>query len=168
MNNKLLTTIAILSPLLLSGCGSAEDDLHEWMASEAVKLKGQVAPLPAVSPFTPIAYVGRSVPDPFAPKKITKVAANAPDAQRRKDFLETFPIDQLAIVGTIKRKGTLWGLVRAPDGVISMVKDGDYIGQNFGQITTIKYSGVKIKESVLDPQGEWVMRDVELPVLNAK
>lgn len=162
------TKIAILmafSPLILVGCSASNDDLQTWMDDQGKTLKGVVTPLPTVAPFTPISYIGRDLPDPFAPKKSTKVAQNAPDSKRKKDFLESFPLDRLSMVGTIARKGFLWGLIKAPDGTISMVKAGDYLGPNFGKITTINATALHMKEAVLDPQGDWVERDVDLMVL---
>ena len=134
------------------------------MRVQGTQLKGQVTPLPPVSPFVPVQYAGRDMPDPFAPKRVTKASANAPDAKRKKDFLESFPLDRLTVVGTIQRKGGLWGLVQSPDGVVSMVKAGDYLGQNFGQVVAVTPAAVKLKEAVLDPQGEWSTREVDLPV----
>jgi type IV pilus assembly protein PilP len=168
MNKNL---IALTLPIVvgLVGCSNANDDLQTWMKNESGNMKGQVTPLPPVTPFTPVGYIGREIGDPFAPKKnSTKVTSSAPDAKRKKDFLESFSLDRLLLVGTIKRQGILWGLVKAPDGTVSMVKNGDYMGQNFGKITTVKDTGLQIKESVLDPQGDWLDRQVDFTITSAK
>lgn len=161
MKTTTFALLTIASALALSGCSSSNDDLQKWMVDEARLMKGQVTPLPPVYPFTAVAYIGKELPDPFGPKKSSKASSNAPDAKRKKDFLESFPLDRLAVVGAIKRSGMLWGLVRAPDGTVTMVKTGDYIGQNFGKITEVRDSGLHIRESVLDPQGDWSDRDVD-------
>jgi type IV pilus assembly protein PilP len=168
MNKHLLVSLAMAAPLLLGGCGPSEDDLQEWMRAETAQLKGKVSPLPPVSPFVPVSYFGRDMSDPFAPKRVTKLSANAPDAKRKKDFLESFPLDRLVVVGTIQRKGAQWGLIKTPDGVISMVRTGDYLGQNFGQVVAVTPAGIKLKEAVLDPQGEWASREFQLDVLTAR
>lgn len=160
---RLATAIAMIgSTFILTGCLSNNDDLEEWMKHEAEQMKGKVTPLPAVKPFTPIEYIGREMNDPFAPKRVSKTTANAPDEKRKKEFLESFPLDRLIMVGTIKKKGELWALIQAPDYTISMVKPGDYLGQNFGKVNAVKDNALRIKESVLDPQGDWAEREIDL------
>lgn len=161
---RALTLSAIT--LLIAGCGSPTDDLSEWMRSSSSSMRGQVTPLPPVAPFTPVSYIGNGMSDPFAPKKNVR-AVSTPDSTRKKEFLETFPLDKLMVVGTIQRKGILWGLVKAPDGTITMVKPGNYMGQNFGKVVSVKYSAVVLREAVLDPQGEWSERDVPMEVINS-
>lgn len=159
--------LVLASSLALTACSSSSDDLQTWMKDQAHLMKGQVTPLPPVYPFNPITYIGKEMSDPFAPKKSIKIANNAPDSTRKKDFLESFSMERLTVVGAIKRNGQLWGLVRAPDGTVTMVKPGDYIGQNFGKIMEIRDNGIHIKESVLDPQGDWTDREVDLGVAAA-
>lgn len=163
MNKLLLAIMAVAASALLSGCGSGTDDLQEWMNTESSKLKGQVPPLPPVTPFKPLAYVGAEMGDPFAPKKAVRGASsNAPDQARKKEFLETYPLDQIQMVGTILRNGVQWGLVRSPDSNINMVRVGNYMGQNFGKIIGISEASVKLKETVQDAQGEWAEREVSV------
>lgn len=165
------TLIVLAMPLagVLAGCSSSNDDLQTWMKTESQGMKGLVTPLPPVAPFTPVAYIGRDLGDPFAPKKSsTKVTSSAPDSKRKKEYLESFSLDRLLLVGTIKRQGVLWGLIKAPDGTVSMVKNGDYMGQNLGKIVAVKDVGLQLQESVLDPQGDWIDRQVEFGITAAK
>lgn len=165
MNKLSLGILAIAASALLSGCGSSTDDLQEWMNVEGSKLKGQVPPLPPVAPFKPLAYVGAEMGDPFAPKKAVRGgSANAPDQARKKEFLESYPLDQIQMVGTIFRHGVQWGLVRSPDNNINMVRAGNYMGQNFGKIVGISDASVKLKETVQDAQGEWAEREVAIEI----
>lgn len=159
-----LPVLIIFLPLLLIGCSSSNDNLDQWMQTEGSNLKGAVTPLPPVTPFIPTAYIGTGLSDPFAPKKSVKNTANAPDSKRKKDFLENFSLDKLTMVGTIQRKGQLWALIKTPDRTVSMAKQGDFIGLHFGKIKLIGDSGIKITENVLDPQGDWSERDVDIPL----
>jgi len=166
---KLATAIPmIVTTFLLTGCLSNNDDLNEWMTHEAEQMKGKVTPLPAVKPFTPTEYMAREMNDPFGPQKVLKTTANAPDEKRKKEYLESFPIDRLLMVGTIQKKSDLWALIQSPDLTISMVKTGDYLGQNFGKVTEIKDNLLKIKESVLDTQGDWVDREVDINITSRR
>lgn len=168
MNKLSLAFLAIAASALLSGCSSGTDDLEQWMRAEGAKLKGQVPPLPPVAPFRPVAYVGADMGDPFAPKKTTKGNnSNAPDQARKKEFLESYPLDRIQMVGTIFRHGVQWGLVKSPDNNINMVRPGNYMGQNFGKIVGISDASVKLKETIQDAQGDWTERDVSVDILEA-
>lgn len=165
------TLILLAMPILgtLAACSSTNDDLQTWMKTESQTMKGLVTPLPPVSPFTPIGYVGRDLGDPFAPKKSSnKLTSSTPDSKRKKEFLESFPLDRLFLVGTIRRQGVLWGLIKAPDGTVSMVKNGDYMGQNLGKVALVKDVGLQLQESVLDPQGDWIDRQVDFAITAAR
>lgn len=163
MNKLSLIALACVSASLV-GCARSTDDLDAWMKSEGSKLKGQVTALPPVAPFVPTPYAGLESPDPFAPKRNAAVSANAPDENRKKEFLEGFPLDKLKMVGLIKRKNLLVGLVRSPDGNVNMVQSGNYMGQNYGRIADITEMGMLLKESVQDAQGAWVERDVPVEI----
>jgi type IV pilus assembly protein PilP len=45
------------------------------------------------------------------------------------------------------------------------VKKGNYLGQNFGLITEITDTEVKLKEIVQDTAGDWTERQSVLPLL---
>lgn len=166
MNKSAFAFFVISAVATLSACSSSNDDLQQWMVEEAKSMKGQVTPLPPVTPFIPTAYIGKELGDPFAPKKTaTKSTSNAPDQARKKDFLENFPLDQLSMVGAIFRQGQRWGLVRVPNGTVTMVKTNDYMGQNFGRIIDVKETGLLLRESILDPQGDWAEREVPFSVI---
>lgn len=169
MKTSHATTFAVLCAVLtLPGCSTPNDDLQQWMQGEAKGMKGQVTPLPPVNPFIPVAYIGREMSDPFASKKIaTKLSANAPDQARKKEFLETFSLDQLTLVGAIMRGGQRWGLIRTPQGTVNMVKSGDYMGLNFGRISDVREGGMLLKETFLDAKGDWTEREVPFSVVKS-
>jgi len=45
------------------------------------------------------------------------------------------------------------------------VKKGNYMGQNFGLITDVTDSEIKLKEIVQDSAGDWTERQSVLPLL---
>ncbi|HEY2628310.1 MAG TPA: pilus assembly protein PilP, partial [Usitatibacter sp.] len=55
-------------------------------------------------------------------------------------------------------------LVRA-DKTLYRVKKGNYMGQNFGLITDVSDSEIKLKEIVQDSAGDWAERQSILPLL---
>ena len=91
----------------------------------------------------------------------------APDLSRRKEPLEAYPIDTIAMVGTLQRPNLRYALLRA-DGVVYQIKVGNYIGQNFGIVTRIDENEVALKEVVQDAAGEWVERTTTLQLQENK
>jgi type IV pilus assembly protein PilP len=60
--------------------------------------------------------------------------------------------------------GVTYALVRA-EKTLYRVKKGNYLGQNFGLITEITDTEVKLKEIVQDTAGDWTERQSVLPLL---
>ena len=64
------------------------------MQEQGKGVKGKLDPLPQVKPYEPFAYNAFDLPDPFKPRKIEPVKGGsklAPDLNRRKEPLESFP-----------------------------------------------------------------------------
>jgi type IV pilus assembly protein PilP len=155
--------------LLLGGCSSEIDELKQFVRESDKGLPRKVDPLPAVKPFEPFTYEGFDLPDPFKPRKLTAPKEGtggglAPDLNRRKEPLEAFPLEQLKMVGTLSQGADTFALVRA-DKTLYRVKKGNYMGQNFGLITDVTDSEIKLKEIVQDSAGDWAERQSVLPLL---
>lgn len=58
------------------------------------------------------------------------------------------------MIGTLKKDNEIWALIRQPDGQISRVRVGDYMGQNYGRIILIKNDLIKLEETV-QKSGTW-------------
>jgi type IV pilus assembly protein PilP len=84
-----------------------------------------------------------------------------PDLQRRREPLESYPLDTLRMVGTLEQAGLRYALLQA-DKTVLRVKVGNYVGQNFGMISRITESAVELKEIVQDASGEWIERPATL------
>jgi type IV pilus assembly protein PilP len=63
------------------------------------------------------------------------------------------------MVGTLQQKKDIYALVKTPDNNLFRVKPGNYLGQNFGRITGISESDIKLKEIVQDSSGGWEEKD---------
>ena len=74
--------------------------------------------------------------------------------KRPKQPLEAFPLDALKFVGILEQGPLIWALIKQPDGLISRVKPGDYMGQNYGQIVGIKEKIIQLDELV-QLNGKW-------------
>ena len=163
---RLLLPIALA---VLAGCSSEIDDLKQFVRDSDKGLPRRIDPLPAVKPFEPFTYEGFDLPDPFKPRKLSAPREGggggiAPDLNRRKEPLESFPLEQLKMVGTLTQGKDTYALVRA-DKTLYRVKRGNYMGQNFGLITDVTDSEIKLKEIVQDSGGDWAERQSVLPLL---
>lgn len=155
---------------LLTACGSSkEDDVRQWIVEERNQTRPKVAPIPAPKQFTPESYTNASALEPFSNQKLTQalkrdssqVAANgalvAPELARRKEPLESFPIDAMSLVGSIIKAGQPVALLKV-DNLLYQVKLGNYLGQNYGRVTKINETEVILREIVQDAVGEWIER----------
>ncbi len=165
---KLSYSLIVLS-VALGGCVSNSDDLNEWMNTQAKSLKGSVAPLPPVAPFVPVSFTGVEMPDPFLPLQNSKVTGvNAPDENRKKEFLESFSLESLNMVGMVIDKGEANALIKTPDNNVNIVKAGNYLGKDFGRIILIENGRVLLIETYQDgASGEWREREATLTLVEA-
>ena len=163
--------LAILcATTLLTACGSSGDDnIRQWMVEEHNQTRPKVEPISAPKQFKPEAYTNAAVTEPFSKEKLTQalkrdsnqVAANgalvAPELARRKEPLESFPLDAMSVVGSIYKAGQPVVLVKV-DNLLYQVKLGAYLGQNYGRVTKISETEVTLREIVQDAVGEWIER----------
>lgn len=166
---KSMRAIAIaLACMLLAACGDEEHaDIKSWMKEASKDLKGHVPPLPEVKEFPAIAYDAGNLVSPFEAKKIEpdKKAASGggikPDLNRRREPLEAYPLESLQMVGSISKQGNTIAIIKA-DKTTYYVRTGNYMGQNFGVITTVTEGDVTVKELVQDSTGDWIERTSSL------
>ena len=164
--------IASLAALLLSACGGAEfADLKEFVDNSGKEMRGRIEPLPQVKAYEPMSYEAFDLSDPFQPRKIQpdKAAAlggPAPDLNRRKEALEAYPLESLKMVGTLERGKQRWALIKTPDANLYRVRNGNYLGQNFGVVAMITETSVTLKELIQDTNGSWSERTSTLQLLD--
>jgi type IV pilus assembly protein PilP len=167
----------LAAALLLAGCGDSDkDEINSWMADVKKNTRVSVQPLAEPKTFIPFAYGVREQTDPFDPNKLLAELARAaasssnplrPDPDRRKEFLESFPVDSMKMVGTLNKAGVSYGLVQI-DRNVYQVRAGQRLGQNYGQVTGVAESAISLKEVVQDAGGEWVERMSKLELQESK
>lgn len=172
---RLLTVSLVMAAL--AGCtSSGQDELQAWMQAERNAIKPSVQPIPEPTRFVPQPYsVEREIP-PFSVEKLasllrgtqTATASSSaliePELARRRQPLEAFPLDAMAMVGSLDRSGELVALVRV-DRLLYQVRPGNYLGQNFGRVTRITETEVVLREIVQDAAGEWIERPAALQLV---
>jgi type IV pilus assembly protein PilP len=162
-------------PGLLAACGDGDiPEVQQWMNQTRSQARPVVAKLSEPKKFTPFSYTGKSAIDPTSPAKIASALAQPggaghfkPDLDRPREALESYPLDTLKMVGTLRKAGTSFALVQA-DRAIHHAKVGNYLGQNLGRITAITDSEIELKETVQDASGEWVERTAKLELQESK
>lgn len=166
---KKLSLLPIL--LLLSACNGG-DDPHTFVANAGKDLRGKVQPLPEVKPYEPFVYAATDLPDPFKPRKLTPPAGSGkagglqPPRDHVKQALENYPLEALKMVGTLQQGKMNYALIKTPDNNLYRVKQGNYMGQNFGIITQVSDTDVKLTEIVQDSGGDWTERSTSLSLID--
>jgi type IV pilus assembly protein PilP len=167
--------VALLSGL--PGCAdNGTQEVRQWMDDARREVKVQIPKVSEPKKFVAFAYSGKNQVDPYNPSKLALALAKMqsksgssfkPDLDRRREPLESYPLDNLKMVGTLQKPGLSYVVLLA-DKAIFQAKVGNYIGQNFGMITKITETEVLIKEIVQDGAGDWVERDAKLELQEIK
>lgn len=165
---------------ILLGCGpTGEDELRQWMVDQRATTKPRITPLSEPKQFQPQAYTVENGVEPFNQTKLTQalrrdsvqIASNAtliaPEMARRKEPLEAFPLDAMAMVGSLNKTGTPTALLKV-DNLLYQVRVGNYLGQNYGKITKISETAIQLREIVQDATGDWIERTASLDLQEGK
>ncbi len=164
------------SSLMLSGCLS--DDMASLRSyADEVKARkgGYIEPLPEIKPVERYLYQSANRRDPFSsnfrdddqPSSVVidseqQRALQREVRERNKEELEHFELDGLRMVGTLELSNALWGIIQDPDGTIYRVKEGNYMGRNYGKILSISEEKIELREIVKDLQGAWEERQASI------
>ena len=168
-NISSLAILSLIGSFVLAGCSDGMDDLRSY--AEEVKARKMAPPraIPDIKPYESYQYPSH-VRDPFD-ASILATAPNLTDttipeleADRPRQYLESFPLDTLRMMGTLELEGTLWALIRTPDGTIQRVQVGDYMGQNVGKILKITPSRLTLREYIRDEFGAYLERETVVAI----
>jgi type IV pilus assembly protein PilP len=150
----------------LAGCAADEEELQQWMDQQRREVRPSVEPLAAPKKFDPAPYQMSERVDPYSAQKLTVAVKQesrqpnsllASEINRRKEPLESYPLDSMTMVGSVSKQGQPFALLKV-DNLLYQVKQGDYLGQNYGKIVKITETDVALREIVQDASGEWVER----------
>ena len=156
--------VLILAAFGLTACGGDMDDLDKYILEVKNQEGNGIEELPEITPYEGFAYVAdvQSVRSPFVPDTPQSSGGGGgmrPDLDRSREYLESFPLDTLGMVGTLHIGETMYGLVQTSDGLIHRVVPGNYLGQNDGRITDISESEIALVEIISDGIGGYIERD---------
>lgn len=165
-----IALVSCLSIAALSGCTLGRGDLEQWVAAEKAKKGAPLDPLPVVKTFETFEYKDQDLRDPFSPsveeqrqeEAASAGGANAPDQNRTREPLEAAPLDSLMMVGTMGTGNAVEGLVKDADGVVHRVHVNNYLGQNYGRITSIAEDHIELVELISNGSGGWMERQASI------
>ncbi|RJG14834.1 pilus assembly protein PilP [Massilia cavernae] len=175
---RLIKTAALaLAAAVLAGCGDSDvREVQQWMDETRKNTPVRVKPLTEPKTFIPLAYQAGGAIEPFSQDKLLAELARTdarsdnplkPDTERRKELLETFPLDTMQMVGLLQ-KGSVNHALLQIDRQVHQVRAGQRIGQNFGVVTGVTEQAVVIREVVQDATGDWVERMSKLELQESK
>jgi len=167
MNRLICIPAAALMLSALGACSADNDELVQWMEQQHKEIKPNIAPIFPPKKFDPQAYLGVTGVEPFGTQKLVPVGGPSVSSQssavlaaakaHATQELESYPLDSMTMVGSLQQGGKSHALLLV-ENRLHDVKVGDWIGQNYGQITAITDSQITLRETVQDPTGEWIER----------
>ncbi len=167
-----ICVVVLLGAILMACSDNGVRDLENFVTETKMK-KGVVEPLPEFKTAETYRYSAGSLRDPFSTwrsevKTTTQtqkvIEGVRPNVNRHKEVLENFPLDTLKMIGTLEFKQRVWGLVKAPDGIIYRVTPANHLGQNYGKISQVLEEKLLLTEIVPDGLGGWEERQATLSV----
>lgn len=166
-----MRVILLCLPLLLvSGCfwqADEQSDLKEFVKVTQNKPRGRIEPIPTFKPYEFFNYSAAALRSPFEREKaeLEEIVENKtqstikPDFDRTKEYLESFPVTSLRMMGTMKMANdVLYALIRDGNGSVVRVREGEYMGQNHGRIEVITEHRINLIEIVPNGSGGWLER----------
>lgn len=167
----LVRSAPVLVLLLLAGCVQENPltDLRAFVEEADARPTGSIPPPPEFASFEFVSYTVSGERSPFQvprPAELSEEedeepASNVrPNPDRVPEYLESFRVENLSMVGTLSGldDSGLLALIRDGDGEIHQVEEGNYLGRNHGRIVGISETQIDLIEIVPTGQDNWVER----------
>ena len=173
-------TAVFLSLAVLAGCTKDDTQLRNWIAEKKSEPPPPVDPIPPITPHEQFIYSASHLRDPFEDVLSRSATADgqdgaqpngtasAPETNRPPEPLESYPLDALRMVGTLEREDEteeLFALIQAPDSTVTRVTVGNYLGQNYGRVTSIADYEIQLTEKIPDGNGGWIDRESSIAIV---
>jgi type IV pilus assembly protein PilP len=161
----------------MAGCSGGEvSDLHQWTVEQRGRVVPHVMPVSKPRPYIPLPYTAGAAKDPFNEERLVALLRDSTvngqallDAEnrRRREPLESFPLDAMTVVGSLDRNGKRVALLKV-DGLLHQVRVGNYLGQNYGLVKQVTEHDITLREIVQDAGGDWIERMTTLELQESK
>ncbi len=143
------------------------EDMIEYVRVVKAKKQPYHQEIPVLQPDEEIRYSANAFRDPFVPyrqsikEKILPVTKR-PDWERPREPLESYALETLTMVGTMKKSNTFYVLIKDQSGIVHRLGIGNYLGKNSGKIRNILESEIEIQELMSDNKGGWQETPIKL------
>lgn len=162
--------IIVASLVAITGCNPQLDDLVAYTDQVKQNTRVSIEAYPEFDAQPAFAYSAQDLRSPFQrPKdKVTQVEVardsncQQPDFNRRKEALEKFGLDELALSGSFSVGGTKWVLFKTKNGGLYKAHKGSRIGLSHGKITAVSDNAVTIEQLLPDGAGCWQRKEITL------
>ena len=167
--------ILLVITLPLFSCVEVKvDDLQEFV----VKAKSQIYPVndkvPSLKKIDAIVFTQEEGRNPFSEPHAEVLASVVsapkscpqPNFKRKKHPLEMYSLDNLSMRGTLLIDQELWALVQVSGGELYKVKQGDYLGLNYGKVLKVTRNKVELLELASDQNGCWQERITQIMLIS--
>ncbi len=168
-----ITAGVLAACALLGACADDHEELRSWMDQQRQNTPTVKETIAAPKKYEPFRYENAGPADPFSASKLAaKVGAEPtnrlkPDSNRRREALESFPLESIRMVGHMSSDRSRFALLQV-ENMVYQAREGNYAGQNYGRIMRVTDHEVVLKEVVQDAAGEWVERDTSLRLQETK
>ena len=125
--------LILATAFLVTACSSPSEELQAWTEQQRREVKFGVQPLPPPGRFEPQLYLALQEVDPFNAQKLSGAmrqevrqmdARMSAELNRRREPLEAFPLDAMALTGSVLRQ-VRPGAPIAVDNLLSQGKRGE-------------------------------------------
>ncbi len=165
--NRLKITALCNAGFLLCVCTvsvATTESLDAYITRIKQRPAGKIEPFPSLNIPAPHHYSADNSRNPF--RKGIDGSDFRPDLHRPKQPLEAYALDALRMGGsfyknTPEKQIIMQAIIITPDNKAVAVKIGDYMGENYGEITKITDSSVELMETVHTHAG-WEKRPTAL------
>ncbi len=151
ITKKKVYPFLLLSPIFLgvSACSPDNSDLKKYMQAVDHRETRPEEELPDVkySSTGKLPQMDLNF-NPFQWPPLTNGSKKRAIFDSKKQPLQSFPVDDLKFVGTLKRGKTVWALIRQPDNTIVRVGVGESMGTHKGRILVIQDKRIQLEETM--------------------
>jgi type IV pilus assembly protein PilP len=161
--------------MLLVGCFDDLTEQQEFINQVRASTNNKVEEIPEIKQFDHFPYSFGEKRSPFVAPKPEVIQERLlqmnnclhPDPDRKKVQLESYPLENLQMRGTLGAKNQLFALIVAPDDSLHTVSVGGRMGMYNGKVVAVQSAYVELLELVPDEEGCWKERLTKVKIVEA-
>lgn len=153
----------VVVALTVTACERREsEDLGEWIRKTLAENRSYVPDIQPVPESKAKIYDVAHLRDPFLSRvekrDLQDNSRPEPPTTRPPEFLESYKLTDLKLVGVMIGGAKADALIEDPEGQVHAVKVGDHLGESYGRVHRIFADGLDLYEQVLNEDRKWVLR----------